>query len=84
MFLAWKNIENDLLCQNVPHTIFMQISDAITGKCMFRHISANSAHHHASRVCAPCPVRADNYIDEDGVCGVVALSVCHYNMYVWV
>ena len=30
-------------CQNVPHTIFMQISAAITGKCIFRHISAQSA-----------------------------------------
>ena len=30
--------------QNVPHTIFMQISDAITRKCISRHISANSAH----------------------------------------
>ena len=29
-------------CENVPHTIFMQISAAITAKCMFRHISAQS------------------------------------------
>ena len=34
-------------CQNVPRTIFMQISAAITGKCMFRHISSLSAESAA-------------------------------------
>ena len=42
--------------QNVPHTIFMQISDAITGKRIFRHISANSVHTVAQqlRYLTPC------------------------------
>ena len=39
--------------QNVPQTIFMQISDAITGKCIFRHISANSAHSSTGKVFNP-------------------------------
>ena len=38
---------------NVPHTILMQISDAITGKCIFRHISANNAHSAAIKVSNP-------------------------------
>ena len=37
-------------CQNVPYTIFIQISAAITGKCMFRHISAQSS---TFKVCSP-------------------------------
>ena len=40
-------------CYNVPHTIFMQISDAITGKCIFRHTSANSAHSSTIKVSNP-------------------------------
>ena len=39
--------------QNVPHTIFMQISDAIAGKCIFRHISANSARSSTIKVSNP-------------------------------
>ena len=39
--------------ENVPHTIFMQISDATTGKCIFRHISANSAHSSTIKVSSP-------------------------------
>ena len=39
--------------QNVPHTIFMQISDAITRKCILRHISANSAHSSTIKVSYP-------------------------------
>ena len=40
-------------CQNVPRTIFMQISDAITEKCMFRHISAQSAISSTFKVSNP-------------------------------
>ena len=40
-------------CQNVPHIIFMQISDAITEKCMFRHISVNSADSSTIKVSNP-------------------------------
>ena len=40
--------------QNVPHTIFMQISDAITGKCiLLSHISANSALSSTIKVSNP-------------------------------
>ena len=39
--------------QNVPHTIFMQISDAITGKSIFRHISDKSAHGSTIEVSNP-------------------------------
>ena len=38
-------------CQNFPHVIFMQISDAITEKCMFRHISVNIADSSTLKVC---------------------------------
>ena len=38
---------------NVPHTIFMQISDATTGKCIFRHISANNVHSSTIKVSNP-------------------------------
>ena len=37
-------------CQNIPHTIFMKISTAITWKCMFRHISAQSADSSTFKV----------------------------------
>ena len=39
--------------QNVPHTVFMQISDAITGKYIFRHISANSADSSTIKLSNP-------------------------------
>ena len=39
--------------QIVPHTIFMQISDAITGKCIFRHILAQSADSSTFKVSNP-------------------------------
>ena len=40
-------------CQSVSHTIFMQISAAITGQCMFRHISAQSADSSTIKVSNP-------------------------------
>ena len=40
-------------CQNVLHTIFMLISAAITGKCVFRHISAQSADISTFKVSNP-------------------------------
>ena len=39
--------------QNVPHTVFMQITDAITGKYTFRHILANSAHSSTIKLSNP-------------------------------
>ena len=39
--------------QNVPRTIFMQIGAAITGKCMFRHISSQSADSATFKVSNP-------------------------------
>ena len=46
-----RKYENQI--EDVPHTIFMLISDAISGKCIFRHISANSAHSSTIKVSNP-------------------------------
>ena len=40
--------------QNVPHTIFMHISDAITGKCIFRRIQLIVHIAQQLRCLAPC------------------------------
>ena len=40
-------------CQNIPRTISMQISAAITEKCMFCHISAQSAVSSTFKVSNP-------------------------------
>ena len=41
------------ICQNVPRTIFMQISAAIAGKYMCCHISAQSADSATFKVSRP-------------------------------
>ena len=40
----------------------MQISDAISGKCIFRHISANNAHSSIIKVSNPMFLRSKSII----------------------
>ena len=63
MLKSWKNF---------PHTIFMHISDAITEKCIFRHISANSAH--SLTPCFEGPRALYNYSWSDQMCLIYVIA----------